>query len=155
MMQVPNCYSHLDRNSSFIQFLAEIVEADIAHMLGRDVESQRRTSALFLLKLKEHRRVTQTAIDDVVEGYQNLFQETIQTLHSGIRSCLAGYGVDPDSVTGLKETFLKYTDPFLGLETKHMQEKYYKDNLGLVVSHYYVTMVITSNMFSLTHNRSQ
>ena len=103
-------------------------------MLGIDVEVRRRTGALFLLKLKEHRRVTQTAIDDVVEGCQSLVQQTIQTLHSSIRSCLADSGVDPDSITGLEETLSKYPAPFLGLENKYKQEKYYKENLDLILS---------------------
>lgn len=114
-------------------FYSEIVEADIAYMLGKDVEARCRSSALFLLKLKEHRRVTQAAIDDIVEGCQGVFQQTISTLHSGIRSCLAGHGVDVDVVAGLKEVFLDCTDPFVGLETKYLQEKYYKECLGLVV----------------------
>lgn len=103
-------------------------------MLGRDTISRRRASALFLLKLKEHRRITQAAVDDVVEGCQNLIQQTIVTLHSGIRSCLAKEGIDPDSVRGLKDTFLNYSDPFSELESKYKQEKYYKNYLGLVVS---------------------
>lgn len=102
-------------------------------MLGRDTAARRRASALFLLKLKEHRRVTQAAVDDVVEGCQNLIQQTIVTLHSGIRSCLAKQGIDPDSISGLKDTFLNYSDPFLELDTKYKQEEYYKKNLGLVV----------------------
>ncbi len=116
------------------------MEADVAHMLGTDTDARRLASALFLLKLKEHRRVTQTAIDDVVEGCQSLFQQTLLTLHSGVRSCLAGHGVDPDSVTGLKETFLNYSDPFLGLENKYKQENYYKEKLGLVVRN--VTVIL-------------
>lgn len=105
-------------------------------MLGTDIEARRHTGALFLLKLKEHRRIAQTAIDDVVEGCQSLVQQTIQTLHSGIRSCLADAGVDPDAVTGLKKMLSSYPDPFLGLENKYQQEQYYKDKLGLIVSQY-------------------
>ena len=116
------------------------MDVDVAHALGRDVQTRCRASALFLLKLKEHRRITQTAIDDVVEGCQSLFQQTIQTVQAGVRSCLAENGVDPDNVAGLSETFSKLVDPFNGLDNKYKQEKYYKENLGLVVSNqlYYI-----------------
>ena len=111
------------------------MDADVAHLLGTDVHTRRRSSALFLLKLKEHRRVTQTAIDDVVDSCQNIFQQTIQTVQSSIRSCMAQHGIDPDSTPGLNEKFLEYTDPFNGLENKYKQEKYYQESLRLVENH--------------------
>lgn len=101
--------------------------------MGTDIPTRCRSSALYLLKLKEHRRITQTAIDDVVEGSQCIFQQTIQTVHAGVRACLANNGIDPDDIHGLNDVFLELSDPFLGLENNYKQEKYYKENLGLVV----------------------
>lgn len=80
--------------------------------------TRRRSSALFLLKLKEHRRISQTAVDDVVEGCQTLFQQTIQTVQAGVRARLAESGIDPDVVAGLNETFSELVNPFDGLENK-------------------------------------
>lgn len=60
------------------------------------METRRRSSALFLLKLKEHRRITQVALEDVIEGCQSLLQQSIQTVHCGVRARLAESGVDPD-----------------------------------------------------------
>lgn len=104
--------------------------------MGTDVQARRRSSALFLLKLKEHRRITQTAIDDIVEGSQSLFQQTVQTIEAGVRACLANNGIDPGDIKGLNATFQGLIDPFQGLESRYNQEKYYKENLGLVVSTY-------------------
>lgn len=73
--------------------------------MGTDLHTRRHSSALFLLKLKEHRRMMQVAIDDVVEGCQSLFQQTVMTVQAGIRSHLAEYGVDPDIVDGVKDVF--------------------------------------------------
>lgn len=102
--------------------------------MGTDLQSRRRSSALFLLKLKEHRRISQTALDDVVEGSRSLFQQTVQTVQAGVRASLANNGIHPDNVHGLSDAFNELSDPFDGLETRYKQEKYYKDNLGLVVS---------------------
>ena len=102
-----------------------IAGADVAHILGTDIQTRRRAGAMFLLKLKEHRRVTQTAIDDVVENCQCLFQQTLQTIQAGVNSRLAEHGLDPETVAGLKATFTEYVDPFDGLENKYRQEMYY------------------------------
>ena len=48
---------------------------------------------------------------------------------------LAENGIDPDSVIGLRETFMTLSDPFCGLETKFKQEKDYVEKLNLVVSY--------------------
>lgn len=114
----------------------ENLEADLARLMGTDVDMRRRSSALFLLKLKEHRRMTQVALDDVVEGCQSLLQQTVQTVYAEVRSHLAEHGVDPDIVASLKDIFLKLVDPFDGIENKYKQEIYYKEKLGLVVSSY-------------------
>ena len=67
----------------------------------------------------------------------NIFQQTIQTVQSSIRSCMAQHGIDPDSTPGLNEKFLEYTDPFNGLENKYKQEKYYQESLRLVENHWF------------------
>lgn len=71
----------------------------------------------------------------MVEGYQNLFQQTAQSILSGIRSCLAGHGIDPDSVTGLSETCLNYPDPFLGLENEYKQKKILQRKNSKMIDH--------------------
>ena len=42
-------------------------------------------------------------------------------------------GVDVEKMTGLQEVFNDIPSPFQGLETRYLQEKYYHENLGLVV----------------------
>ena len=46
-----------------LSYIILIVEADLDILLGNDKDAQQRASALFLLKLKEHRRLSQVAID--------------------------------------------------------------------------------------------
>lgn len=101
------------------------------HLLGMDAENQRKTSALYLMKLKEIHRLSQTAIDDIVEGSQTVFNHVIHRLHAGVRSKLAEIGVDE---TKLDEVFSDISDPFKDLETKHKQEKCFREDFKLVVS---------------------
>ena len=49
--------------------------ADLDYLMG-SCEQQRQRSALFLLKLKEQRRITQVMIDDIVTGVEDILQET-------------------------------------------------------------------------------
>ena len=58
--------------------------ADLDHLLGVDASCQKNASALFLMKLKETRQLSQTAIDDVVEGSRAVFSHRVRRLHSGV-----------------------------------------------------------------------
>uniref|UniRef100_A0A1X7U6F6 Uncharacterized protein n=1 Tax=Amphimedon queenslandica TaxID=400682 RepID=A0A1X7U6F6_AMPQE len=53
------------------------LEADINRLKRIDVK-QKRSSALFLLRLKEIHDIPQVAVDSVVHGPQELFQQTVQ-----------------------------------------------------------------------------
>ena len=110
------------------------VQADVDLLLGSDKVAQQRSSALFLLKLKEFRKLSQVAIDDIVQEWNGLFSHTLQRLHAEVRRTLAENGIDVSSVVGLPEVFQNAPSPFLGLETRHTQEKFYHETLGLVVS---------------------
>ena len=106
-------------------------DPDLDHLLGIDAKRQKHASALFIMKLKETRQLSQAAIDDIVEGSKAVFSHTVQRLHSGVRARLATFGVDE---TALDSLFFDMVDPFDGLETKHKQEKCFKEDFGLVVS---------------------
>ena len=54
-------------------------------------------------------------------------------LKAGVSEKLCNTGVDPNSVEGLQEQFMELTDPYNGLETEYFQEKYFRDELGLIV----------------------
>ena len=114
--------------------MAGIVEADLDHLTGKDIEQQRRSGALFILKMKEQRRTSQVAIDDMVEGCRGLFAQAVSRVRAGVRATLATAGIEPDEIEGLKDVFEEMVDPFNGLETCHKQEKYFRDSLGLIVS---------------------
>ena len=95
-------------------------------------EQQRRTSALFLLKLKEQRRIAQIAIDDIVTGGQ----EAVICAETGVRAKLVENGIEGSNVKRLDNVFTEIKTPFDGLETEFKQERYFKKSLNMLVSMY-------------------
>ena len=110
------------------------LEPDIQRLLGTDLDLQKRSSALFILRMKEKKRVTQVAIDDMVEGSRAIFEKTVKRLQAGMNEKLAHAGIDPNSIDGLQDVFTELSDPFKELDTEYLQEKYFKEELGIVVS---------------------
>ena len=109
------------------------VRADLDLLLGLDIAAQQRSAGLFLLKLKEHRRLSQAAIDDIVQEWNGLF---LQRLNARESEKLASSGIDVDSIERLQEVFQDFPSLFQGLETRYFQEKYFRESLGLLVSIY-------------------
>ena len=88
--------------------------------------------ALFLLKLKEERRISQANVDRIVGDISILFQDEIRSLKSEILSCIQH---TDESTTMINQIFDKKltTPPFVGLESACLQRKYYIDHFNLVV----------------------
>ena len=57
----------------------------------------------------------------------------MQRLNSRVRESLSSSGIDADGVEGLSEVFQEFVSPFDGLETRHLQEKFFRESLGLVL----------------------
>ena len=91
--------------------------ADLDYLMGNR-EQQRRRSALFLLKLKEQKRITQVTIDDIVTGVEDILQEAVIRAEVGVRAKLAENGIDASSVCGLEDVFTELKSPFNGLEAR-------------------------------------
>ena len=94
----------------------------------------RHSSVLFLLKLKEHRQISQVAINDIVAGSTALVSQSVECIQARVKSKLAEAGLDPNSIKGLNDVFESSINPFDNIETSHLQEKYYREELGLIVS---------------------
>ena len=59
-----------------------------------DVDRQKRTSALYLMKMKEVHRLSQVAVDDIVEGSQSAFNHVLHRIRAKVHSKLAAIGID-------------------------------------------------------------
>ena len=101
--------------------------------MGQDVEKLRRSTALFLLKMKHKQRVSQVVIDDMVQECRALVDNVIICAKAGVFGKLANAGITHSDIEGLSDVFDNLGDPFEGIDTCYKQEKYYKEQLGLIV----------------------
>ena len=93
-----------------------------------------KSTALFLLGLKEKHKLTQAGVQSVVEGVTSLLQQRLDILHIQVCSKLTEAGV-----TLLPRLDALFSDNganahlFLGLETQQ-QPKYYNTHFNFIVS---------------------
>ena len=92
-------------------------EADVNRLLGIDLEQQKHESALFIMRMKEIRKLPQTCINEIVNGCSSLFDSTVKRVRAGVRQKLSEIGTDPHIVD---EVFDELKDPFIGLETEYL-----------------------------------
>lgn len=108
------------------------------------------SSALFILGLKEERKLTQTALQGVIEGVTTLSRSRLSALHAEVCSTLNAAGVSPSSISGLNELFDSdgpFGRPFSGLETQHQQLSFYKTHFQFIVRYSFIQF--HAHMFSL------
>ena len=113
--------------------------------VGIYADVEKRLTALFMLKTLEIRKVSQTALLGLIDDIEELIESKINGLETNLQSYLSSIGINHDQHPKLKEIFEggRYS-PFSSLNTKYLQEKYYKESLGLLVSfvHYAVLLII-------------
>ena len=86
------------------------------------------SSALFLMGLKEKHKLTQVAMEGIIEGVTSLVQSRMDLLYADISSQLTSAGIPRSTIEGLRAAFDEngmYCRPFHGLETHHQQLKFY------------------------------
>ena len=105
-------------------------------------QSERMSSAMFILNLKEKHKLAQTTVDDILGDTEELVGRAIERLKKRVASSLTEAGVNPEEVPNLLSAFddSDITQTFSGLKTEHLQTKFYRENMGLVVSFIVVTV---------------
>ena len=111
---------------------SDLLQHTVHQLLGTDKIEQKRKSALFILYLKEVKSLSETAIQTVISGCQNMLDYNIKRIQAGVNERLCKCGLDPQDLK-LDEVF-SMSDPFDGLQTIYMQEKFYYENFGCIVS---------------------
>lgn len=92
--------------------------------------------ANWLLKTKECSKLTQATMDAIIEGVTDLNQLILTRVGKAVTTALKENGINPTSCPQLLQIFDingEYGRPFRGLETSHLQMKYFKEKLGYVV----------------------
>ena len=93
-----------------------------------------RSAALFLLSMKEKYRLTQTCIDFAVSQVQEMITIVAEDLKHSIELSIQEQLSEKEvALPDLAHCF-KDINPFQSLETEYLQNKFYKDHFGLVVS---------------------
>lgn len=104
--------------------------------------------ANWILRIKECLKLTQAAMEEIMQRITDLNQFILSKVHSAVITALAESEIDARSRTQLQEIFDpngEYGRPFKDLETSHLQLEYFKKNLGFVVKHncYKITFLAT------------
>ena len=91
--------------------------------------------ALFVLKTKEIRKVSQSALDGLINDFTLILQQSICSLKADVNRCLSANGVSISMFDGLDEVFEDSSklNPFNQLESKFLQEKFFREHLDLLV----------------------
>ena len=93
-------------------------------------------AARFILKTKETHRLTQTAMNSVIEDTTSFSQIMLGELHYAATEKLTAAGVNPQIIGSLAPLFRDsgvFGRPFQGLETTYQQMKYFKQHFNFIV----------------------
>ena len=95
------------------------------------VSDVRKKAAKFLLGLRDGRQISQAALTDIITGCKDLCQHTIVTIKGKMEDRLVETGVE---LTGFSDIFDADYNPFYGVHTNHLFERFCIDHLGCLVS---------------------
>ena len=95
-----------------------------------------RQSAMFILKTRDGRRLTQAATDNILRDVTELFQTRLEAVCHNTVETLKEAGVDDATISTVKDDVLAQCEPFKGLETEYHQNAYIRDHFGLIVRSY-------------------
>ncbi len=86
--------------------------------------------AIFLLKTKEVRKVSQVALEGLIADFTSMLQLTISQIKCEVSTVLKDNGVSLSTFEGLESIFHNSlrNQPFYGLESKFLQEKFYREH---------------------------
>jgi len=96
-----------------------------------------REAALWILKLKEGRKLTQSAVDEILSDVTELCTNIVCQLGNDLRGVMKSSNVNPDDIPGfnaLVNETSPYASPFANIKTQYLQLSYYRKHLNFVVS---------------------
>ena len=97
--------------------------------------------ALFLLKLKEERRLPQVAVDGLIGDISILLDEEILSLKQNVIQYMQEGHVSAELISKVNEEFTERVySPFEGLQTAFFQKKYFINHFNLVVCTMYMLL---------------
>ena len=92
-----------------------------------------RQSAMFVLKTRDGKRLTQAATDSILGDVTELFQSRFTSVCDTTLQLLKEAEVDDVTLSTIKNAFTSQCEPFRGLETEYRQNAYIRDHFGFIV----------------------
>ena len=96
------------------------------------------SAATWILKTKEKYKIPQCAINAIIEDVTVLFQSYLCCIFDAVNKQLQSFNDCDAIVTSLSPLFDPdgvYGRPFKGLETEHLQLKFFKNFFAMIVGH--------------------
>ena len=94
-------------------------------------QKHERRGCQILLTLREGRQISEAAIDDVISGCKSLCQHTIMAMKGKVLDHVAEAGIELPGLHDIIDT--KY-NPFDGIDTNYLFERFCVEHLGCLVS---------------------
>ena len=95
----------------------------------------KRSAALFLLKTRNEGRLTQSALNNVVNSTSDLCQQVAHKLKRKFSEIVVDSPMSESDKRAMIHTLNNVEcAPFEGIGTEYLQEKYYKESFGYLVS---------------------
>lgn len=136
----------LGENSDGIYEGTDSPVAEALALPAPSTEDMQSFASKWILKTRETRKLTRTAMQGVIEDVGDLVTFVSKALESQTRAVLHLNGVDPDSVSGLEEVYDgAATKPFEGLQSFYQQIQYCSKHFNLIVSNIMYIRVLTNN----------
>lgn len=89
----------------------------------------KKIGAKFLLKTREEYRIAQLTLNKIIGDMKGLWMSSIEAIREEVKKSTCNSDADGDLMKSLDHSF-----PLIGLETEHMQLKYYKEHFNYLVS---------------------
>ena len=119
--------------------VVEPIETDDADDGRSDTSTQparneKKQSALFLLNATAVRKVSKSTLDDLIGDISILLDSRIQLLREDISTALHDRGLEFDAELATVFQKPSLTAPFQGLHNEFLRKKFYREEMGFVVS---------------------
>ncbi|XP_028416857.1 uncharacterized protein LOC114541068 [Dendronephthya gigantea] len=92
----------------------------------------RQNEALFVLKVKERNRITQVALDNIIESTSTIMNSALELVKKNIIQAWESHEPGHDFAQTITDLFGKIPSPFSSLGTNYLQASYIKKHLNYV-----------------------
>lgn len=111
-------------------------DSGYSHEFQHNPLSERKSDAMYVLKLKEKYKLAQTTVDAILGDTEEIAARLVSRLQQRLLTTLNEANVNASEIPGFLDAFEgpDIIKPFNGLNTEYLQDKYFREHMGLVVS---------------------